>query len=56
MTARAQREPLVEAMNIYEAHPGSWRRRKNEEFPELSTIGAGIGAVSCRHGLYATWS
>ena len=32
MSARAQREPLVEAMNIYEAHPGSWRRDQTKNF------------------------
>ncbi len=32
MTAQAQREPLVEAMNIYEAHLGSWRRDQTQNF------------------------
>ena len=32
MSARAQRDPLAEPMNIYEAHPGSWRRDQNKNF------------------------
>ncbi len=32
MSARAQRDPLAEPMNIYEAHPGSWRRGQQDSF------------------------
>ena len=32
MTARVQRDPLAEPMNIYEAHPGSWRRDQENNF------------------------
>ena len=32
MSARAQRDPLAEPMNIYEVHPGSWRRGQQDSF------------------------
>ena len=32
MAARARRDSLAEPMNIYEAHPGSWRRDQENKF------------------------
>ncbi len=32
MATRARRDPLAEPMNIYEAHPGSWRRDQENNF------------------------
>ena len=32
MAARAQKDPLAQPMNIYEAHLGSWKRKANNEY------------------------
>ena len=32
MTARAQQNPLNQPMNVYELHPGSWKRKDDDAF------------------------